>query len=200
MPEQSGPAPPPASPDAESSFELLCRARGGDEGAVNLLIARYLPALRRWAHGRLPARARVVEETEDVVQESVIQAFSRLKGFEYRGSGALFAYLRQIVLNRIRYEIRRVDRRPSTQGLDSDAVDPSPSPLEAAIGSEAAARYEAALGRLRPEEREAVVGRLEMGCTYEELAQALGKPSPDAARMAVARALARLAQEMSVAR
>jgi DNA-directed RNA polymerase specialized sigma24 family protein len=36
-----------------------------------------------------------------------------------------------------------------------------------------------------------------MDGTYEQVAQALGKPSADAARMAVSRALLRLAQEMS---
>jgi RNA polymerase sigma-70 factor (ECF subfamily) len=196
MPDQSGPTAPPASSDAESTFELLGRARTGDEAALNTLIGRYLPALRRWAHGRLPGRARGIAETEDLVQESVTRAFSRLEEFEHRGSGALFAYLRQAVLNRLRDEIRRADRRPLAESLDSQAIDPSPSPLDAAIGSEAAARYDAALGRLRSDEREAVVGRLELGCSYEELAQALGKPSADAARMAVTRALVRLAEEM----
>jgi len=196
MPDQSGPTAPPASANAESTFELLGRARTGDEAALNTLIGRYLPALRRWAHGRLPGRARGIAETEDLVQESVTRAFSRLGEFEHRGSGALFAYLRQAVLNQLRDEIRRADRRPRAESLDSQAIDPSPSPLDAAIGSEAAARYDAALGRLRPDEREAVVGRLELGCTYEELAQALGKPSADAARMAVTRALVRLAEEM----
>lgn len=185
----------PAS-DAESSFELLCRARVGDEAALNGLIARYLPPLRRWAHGRLPGQARGINETDDVVQEAVIRAFSRIGAFEYRGSGALFAYLRQAVLNRIRDEIRRAGSRPVPQTLDSGQLDPGESPLEQAIGREAAARYEAALGRLRPDEREAVVGRLEMGCTYPELAEILGKPSADAARMAVTRAMLRLAEEM----
>lgn len=58
-------------------------------------------------------------------------------------------------------------------------------------------RYEAALARLEPEEREAIVGRIELGCPYAELAEALGKPSADAARMTVSRALLRLAEEMS---
>ena len=40
------------------------------------------------------------------------------------------------------------------------------------------------------------MARLEMAGTYEELAEVLGKPSADAARMAVGRALARLAKEM----
>ena len=42
-------------------------------------------------------------------------------------------------------------------------------------------------------QREAIIGRVEMGYSYEELAVVLDKPSSDAARMAVARAVRRLA-------
>ena len=37
---------------------------------------------------------------------------------------------------------------------------------------------------------------MEMGLSYQEIAEALGKPTPEAARMAVSRALMRLAREM----
>jgi len=56
--------------------------------------------------------------------------------------------------------------------------------------------YERAFACLEEQEREAIVARLELGLTYGEIAQSLGKPSPDAARMAVGRALVRLAREM----
>jgi DNA-directed RNA polymerase specialized sigma24 family protein len=81
--------------------------------------------------------------------------------------------------------------------LSDDHADRTASPLDTAIGHEAVERYEAALARLRPEDREAVVVRIEMDGTYQDVAQALGKPSADAARMAVTRALLRLAEEMS---
>lgn len=66
-----------------------------------------------------------------------------------------------------------------------------------AIGAEATERYEATLQRLTEEDRELIIGRIELGLTYSELAAACGKPSPDAARMAVGRALVRLAERMS---
>jgi len=74
--------------------------------------------------------------------------------------------------------------------------DAGTSPVDSAIGSETLERYEAALDRLSAPEREAIVARVELGLSYTELAEALDKPSPDAARMAVARALLRLADEM----
>lgn len=182
--------------DPATTLDLLTQARAGEQRAVDGLIDRYVPELTRWASGRLPGWARHAIDTDDLVQESLIQVFQRLDAFEYRGEGALLAYLRQTVLNRIRNQIRWADRRPRAEELDADLPEPGVSPLEAAIGAESVERYEAALGRLSPAEREALIGRLELGLTYPELARALGKPSPDAARMTVARAMVRLGQEM----
>ena len=99
-------------------------------------------------------------------------------------------------MNRLRDELRRVKRRPAHSAIDSQREGNAPSPLESAIGREGIENYERALATLREEEREAVVARIELGCSYGEIALMLDKPSPDAARMAVGRALARLAQEM----
>ena len=180
----------------EATLDLLERAKAGDRHALDLLIARYLPRLQRWAHGRLPVWARDLAETQDLVQETVFRAFTHVERFEIRGEGALQAYLRQALINRIREEIRRAGRRPQAAALESQTADAGPSPLEEAIGQEAVERYESALSRLRPEDRQAIIGRIELGLTNEELADALGKPTPNAARMAVERALLRLAKEM----
>jgi RNA polymerase sigma-70 factor (ECF subfamily) len=135
-------------------------------------------------------------DTQDLVQETLLSAFKKLEGFEFRGQGALQAYLRQALMNRVRDEIRRFGRRGMPSALDSQTADARPSPLEEAIGRQGAERYERALARLGEDDRETLVARLEMGCTYEEMATALGKPSPEAARKAAKRALLRLIAEM----
>jgi RNA polymerase sigma-70 factor (ECF subfamily) len=185
-----------SSSDVESTFSLIERARAGDSEALERLFARYRKPLQRWASGRLPQWARDISDTEDLVQETLLQTFKRIGDFEPRRVGALQAYLRQAVLNRIREELRRKGRRPETTDLDDIEVDCAESPLEQAIGREAVERYEQALARLKAEEREAIIMRVEMGYTYEELAEALDKPTPDAARKAAQRALVRLAEEM----
>lgn len=177
-------------------MELLERAKAGDATALDTLLARHLPRLRRWATGRLPRWARDIADTQDLVQETLLQTFKRIDRFEVRGEGALAAYLRQAVLNRIRDEYRRAGRKPAAAPLESQMPDAGASPLEHAIGHETLERYETALARLRDEDRQAIVGRIELSCTYEELATLLAKPSPNAARMAVERALVRLAAEM----
>lgn len=185
-----------SSSGVESTFSLLERARAGDSEALERLFVRYRKPLQRWASGRLPRWARDISDTEDLVQETLLSTFKRIGDFEPRRVGALQAYLRQAVLNRIREELRRKGRRPPNTDLDDIEVDSAESPLEHAIGHEAVDRYEQALSRLKPEEREAIIARVEMGYSYEELAEALDKPTPDAARKAAQRALVRLAEEL----
>ena len=183
--------------DLTSTIELLDRYKRGDNEAISLLVERSLPPLKRWARGRLPDWARSLAETQDLVQDAVIRAIPHLKHFEARHPGALQAYLRQAIANHIRDEIRKVNSRPPIGGdLPESKVDPGPSPLERAIGRERLDRYDAALTKLRPVEREAIVARLELQQSYEEVALALGKPSADAARMVVARAVKNLIRAM----
>lgn len=180
----------------ESTIDLLARAKRGEEQAVGQLFERCLPALRRWARGRLPHYARDLSDTQDLVQETVLNTLRRLDSFESRHQGALQAYLRQAVANRILDEIRRVRRRPIAVELDDAHMDGAPSPLEHAIGRQGIERYEASLQRLRPGDREAIIARFEMQQSYDEVAVALGKPTANAARVAVMRALAKLIDEM----
>jgi RNA polymerase sigma-70 factor (ECF subfamily) len=182
---------------AESSFALLLRAKAGNQEALERLCARYLPRLKRWAHGRLPASSRGLLETQDLVQEVLYRAVQRVETFEPQHEGAFQAYIRQMLFNRIRDEVRRGRRRPGEEPIEEECVATDPSPLELTIGREALDRYEAALERLSPRDRELIFAKIELGFTSSEIAEALGKPTSAAAHMAVTRALVRLAQEMS---
>ena len=184
------------SDDPHATFRLLARVREGDREALDILFARYCPELRRFARGRLPRWARDVADTLDLVQETLLHTFKHIQRFEDRGDGALRAYLRQALMNRVRDEIRRADRRPTGMPLVDSAKDERPSPLEEAIGQQAVERYETALARLRQDDRELIIGRVELGLSYPEIAEATGRLSANAARMAVVRALLRLTDEM----
>jgi RNA polymerase sigma-70 factor (ECF subfamily) len=184
------------APRPDSTFELVEKAKTGDAEALDRIFTRYLPALRRWASGRLPQWTRDLMSTDDLVQETFIRVMKGIDRFEMRHEGALHGYLRQAIVNRVRDEVRRGKRAPGMTDIDERHADRDATPLELAIGQEALERYEAALTRLRTEEREAIIARVEMGLSYQEIAEALGKPTPEAARMAVSRALMRLAREM----
>ncbi|HEU4934900.1 MAG TPA: sigma-70 family RNA polymerase sigma factor [Vicinamibacterales bacterium] len=191
---------PGTSPTSlESTQQLLTLVRQGDRDALDRLYARCLPPLRRWARGRLPAAARGALDTQDLVQDTVVNSLRRLDRFDSRHEGALQAYLRQAVLNRIRDEARRNTRRPAAAELTDSYESEAASPLDIAIGREGVARYEAALQQLRPADREAIIGRLELQYDYQELAVILGKPNANAARVAVTRALAKLMERLNAA-
>jgi RNA polymerase sigma-70 factor, ECF subfamily len=193
--DRTGPA-SARSTDADSTIRLIARAQSGDQEALDRLLARHLTPLRRWARGRLPKWARDMADTDDLVQDTLLKTFQLIEDFEDRGAGALQAYMRQAVINRVRDELRKKGRRPESTDLDGLEIDVGVSPLEEAIGRETFTRYERALATLSADEREAIIGRVEMGYSYEELADALGKPTSEAARKAARRALVRLAREM----
>jgi RNA polymerase sigma factor (sigma-70 family) len=176
--------------------ELLVLARDGDENARDHLLARYLPRLQRWASGRLPGQARSLLDTSDLVQETLLRTLQGLDRIEVRGPGGFQAYVRSAVLNRIRDQVRWSCRRTGREDLSEDLPDRAPSPLELAIGSAALARYERALGSLGADDQELLHLRLELDFDYAEIATMTGRPSRDAARMAVQRALGRLAEAM----
>lgn len=180
----------------EPTIELVVKARGGNREAVEALLQRCLPQLRRWAHGRLPAAARGSLDTGDLVQETVLHVLRRLDMFEPRHVGAMQAYLRQSVINRIRDEVRKIGRQPAPDELPEDLASDLTSPLEAAVQTEAYERYRDALTELSPRDREMIVARIEAQWSHAEIAKRFGIPTPDAARMAISRALRRLTDRL----
>lgn len=192
-------APPPpgeASSSSATSQELLRRAQAGDSLATDRLFAKYLPELHRWAHRRMPQWARGTLETADVVHDAALRTFRRLRSFKPQADQALLRYLRRSLQNRIRDQFRQAARRPAPVPLDDHAVDTGESPLELTLNQENRERYLLALKRLPANERHAIVARLELGYSYDQLALVLHKPTAEAARQAVRRALLRLASEI----
>lgn len=176
--------------------DLLREAKAGDEEALNELFGRARGPLQRWARGRMPAWCRFGCDTDDLVNEALERSFKRLDSFEPFRDGALHAYLCRIVSNRILDEVQKARRRGIREQVSENELDRRASPEEQAVSSEAYERYEEALERLHPEPREAVRMRVDLQLSYEEIARALGKPTANAARMTVSRAIARLAREM----
>lgn len=176
----------------EPTVELIRKARCGDGGAVEAILQRCLPRLKRWAHGRLPAAARGRMDTGDLVQDVTLHVLGRLQSFEPRHVGAMQAYLRRSVINRIRDEVRRIGRNPAPVELPDDLESDRPSPLETAMRAEAYESYRDALMQLRPRERQLIVARVELQWTLLEIADRFGLPSVNAGRVALRRALQRL--------
>lgn len=177
----------------ESTALLLQRVRSGDLVARERLCALYLPILRRWAAGQMPANHRDLVDTADLTQITLIRVLKQIDSFEPRHEGAFLGYLRDAMLSSIRDEIRRSARRGGGKTVDLDDVEWRPL-VAASVGVETMAEYEQALTRLSPDNREAVLLRFEFGLSFQEIADATERNSADAARMAVKRALTALAE------
>lgn len=191
----------------ESTRTLILRIRGGDAAARDELFARFIPGLRRWAHGRLPLSRRDLSETDDLVQNTLLRALARVDEFDPRRPGAFLTYLHTILLNTIREEARRGARRaarlaPVVELPETPAgglPETRAAVLERSLGRDAISLYESALPRLSELQQQAVVLRIEFGFSHQEIAAALKRSSPDAARMIVARGVERLAELMDEA-
>ena len=178
------------------SSRLLAQGRRGDRAALGRLLARWLPGLRRWTHARLPRWARTAADTSDLVQDACLRMLRRADSLDLRSREALAAYFRRTVQNQIRDEHRKFARRgPHDPPLET-LVDPAPSPDDRALTAEREARYRAALARLTPRDRELIVAHVELEYTHEQLGCMIGR-STNAARMALARAVRRLAKQMA---
>ena len=175
-----------------TSRRLLYAAQHGDSRAVGELFARYWPRLRRWAHGRLPRWVRTNADTTDLVQEAFVGALRNLDAFEPRSAHALAAYLRTAVRNRIRDEHRRIARRGPVAMAGDELAAVDGSPLESLLQAERMRRYRAALETLSERDRELLVAHVELAYSHAQLGLMTGR-SPNAARMALQRAVERLA-------
>lgn len=191
------PPPPGAESPTASTVDLVVRARLGDENAWRELLARYEGPLRRSVRGRLPRAARGLHDTDDMMQEATLNVLRRLPLIELRFPGALLAYLRRAVQNRLVDERRRVSRGGVTAPLHDEHPAPQASPLDHTLDRDRRRRFRAGLATLSPRDRRAVVMRLEAGASYDAIAAALGCPTANAARVTVGRALHRLAEQMA---
>jgi RNA polymerase sigma factor (sigma-70 family) len=95
----------------------------------------------------------------------------------------------------MRDEHRRLHRRGPSIAIEDTLRDREPSPYERLADAEQEARYRAALARLSDADRELIVGHVELEYTHAQLGCMTGR-SANAARMALQRAICRLADEM----
>ena len=152
-----------------------------EEGWLRSL-RKFVPSLKRWAHGRLPRG--LEDDAAAIVEETLLNALERLKDVQPGHKGAIQAYLRQSVMNRIKDRMRAQERR---ERGPSD-VDPG----ESSLGVDTA-HYGEALQQLNGRDRALIESRLEEHATYEEIATRFSLQSAAAARVAVMRAIRKLA-------
>jgi RNA polymerase sigma-70 factor (ECF subfamily) len=185
-----------AAPESVS-LELVKRIKAGERAAWDELFARYHDQLLLAARLRLGPGLRRHLGSEDVFQSVALEAFRAHERLEYRGPGSLEAWLRTLVLNKIRdrADTYGAAKRAGDVPLDETLADSLAEPMPGYRDSERYERLERALAELEPVQRELVLLRKLEGLASREAAARLGL-SDDAARKAYSRALARLATRL----
>lgn len=150
----------------------LERAREGDEEAFRMLVDRYSHDMFRLAF-RMTGNE---QDAEDVVQETFLRAFRRIRRFDGRAkvSSWLFTiasnYAIDLLRRRKRWRSTEIDR--AVRGAPPPA--PGPGPDRQAEGGEVRERISAALDLLTPRERVAFTLRHYEGRSIQEIGRIMG--------------------------
>jgi RNA polymerase sigma-70 factor (ECF subfamily) len=169
--------------------EIADAIEAGDHRRAVVLCSRHHGA----AIGRLAmSMTGSQQDAEDVVQETLIDAYGSLAS--WRGEGSIRSWLLSIARRKCARLIERRTRRTAKLRLVHDA-DRAPSSDDNSEGQvlkrERADKARAALSGIRPSEREALLMRFGAGLSFREVGVACGIDET-AARKRVSRAIAHL--------
>jgi RNA polymerase sigma-70 factor (ECF subfamily) len=189
--------------------ELLPRARAGEAAAIAALHARFEPRVRGFAAVRLGRTLHDLVDCDDIVQEAMSTAFTRLRQFEGSSEGAFVCWLAAIVEARVQDALRsgvaqkrgggRVVRRADLGVTTVSALsgpDGGPSPSQAAAHGELDAGLSRALLALGTPLREIVFCRLVLEMDFGEITSSLQLSSAESARAQFHKALVRLRERL----
>jgi RNA polymerase sigma-70 factor (ECF subfamily) len=194
-------------PEQHQTGSLLKLVSGGEADAVNQLMERHRPALRRMIEMRLDRQIRARVDASDVVQDVLIEAAQRMRAYLEKPDIPFHLWLRQMAQDRIidlhrRHHAQRrsVDMEqsmaaafPDQSSLDlmAQIQDSELTPAAAALRSEMERRFHQALTELDDDDREIILMRHAEHLGNGEVAQALNL-TPAAAGMRYLRAIRRL--------
>jgi RNA polymerase sigma-70 factor (ECF subfamily) len=193
--------------DADSE-ELIVRARRGESGARQQLLARHRDRLRRMVAVRLDRRLAARLDPSDVVQEALLDAAQRLSDYLEHRPVPFYPWLRRLAWEHLlklhqkhitarkrsaSREERQVLALPDESALElaRRLVSPGTSPSNGVLREEVRGRVQAALARLPEGDREVLVLRYLEQLSMAEIAAVLDI-SEGAVKMRHTRALRRL--------
>jgi RNA polymerase sigma-70 factor (ECF subfamily) len=187
-------------PDSGRLYE---QATKGDRGALDSLLARYLPQLHAFVHARLGPGLRLRESSQDVVQSVCRELLASRETFEFRGEERFRAWLFTAALRKIHGKHRHHQLAMRDQGREAAVADAAPllelahllTPSVNAVGNETGAAIAAALAALTEEHREVITLARVVGLPHRVTAELMDR-SEEAVRQLLVRALMSLAREL----
>jgi len=155
-------------PDLDALDALVVRAQAGDAQAFHDLVVSAQAEVRLFAAARAPS----LEMAEEAVQAGFVTAYERLQ--DYKPRGTFLSWIKGIVLNRLREELRA--RRRHAPGGDelsnvlaatcADAIDAGEPDSDAEVE-----RLRCCLERLAPRARLLLTRRYQDDLPVARLAQ-----------------------------
>ena len=154
--------------------ELITAAASGDPSAFHALVDRHADHLFRLAS----MLSKTAADAEDIVQETLIGAFSGLSKFNGRSS--VKTWLSRILTRQAAKAWHKSKRLQSAAPIDdmveTQAGDAGLSTASATVTTDQKIDIVAMLARLSEEHRQVLVLREMQGLSYGEIAEALGIP------------------------
>jgi RNA polymerase sigma-70 factor (ECF subfamily) len=181
----------------ESDALAVAQAQAGNQAAFRLLVERHSQDLFRLAY-RMTGNE---QDAEDLVQETFLRAFRKLRQFEARANFG--TWLHRIAANCALDLLRKRDRHEqryaraefcAAEDLDS-VPDRGPSPADAICHGEMSQTIHSALDQLTAMERTAFVLRHFEHHSIEEIGRALDL-GQSAAKQAIFRAVQKMRQAL----
>jgi RNA polymerase sigma factor (sigma-70 family) len=173
-------------PSEPEIFDLISRAKAGDETAIGEFLSRFEPEVRIMVRGRLPRMLRTQFDSMDFVQ-AVWQSFFtdlRRNSRQFENVHHLRGFLAGVARNKVYEEHRRLTRtkkhalareqslyvRRGSREVELDLVSPEPSPSQAFQASDRLAQLVAGCSPLETQ----VITLRHQGMTFDEIASRTG--------------------------
>ena len=176
--------------DEKPIRSLVREAQAKDDAAFQELVARYRDRLEHQIKARMgqSLKAKTGVEVEDLLQETLMRAFSSIEKFRWQGKESFYRWLGSIA----EHLIRNAAQKKTWSRLEAkDVTATQEAPSKALRREERFDRLEKALGGLHADQRKAItLSRLE-GLKVKEIAARMNR-SEDAVHKLLARAVLNL--------
>ena len=185
---------------ATSSLSLVERVKNGDHAAFALLFEKYERRLAVLIHYKLSPELRRLTEVDDILQETLIEAYRDIDSFSYRKPGSLFSWFSRIA-DHVIADLARFHGRQKRHAGDqfrfrSESNPQGPEPVDTRTPSRILAEKEGVLAlierlnQLPQAYRQVIILAKVEGLSSEEIAERTGR-SKEAVALLLHRAIKR---------
>jgi len=177
--------------DSLSDEEIVRRVQDGEAGLFSLIFDRHYARLERFVrHLGVP-----LHELDDVLAETFVRAFSRIRSYNPDSGTRYGSYLYTIARNLVTDRLRERGRTPEMALLEDAWQEPdglAEAPEERALRQEDLSRIRHAMERLSASDREIITLSYDRELSCREIMTVMGKPSVTAVTTHLYKAMKRL--------